>query len=175
MKSANASLILRCCMDRRAAAAFGLMLAVLPAAARGADRATAERILHIIYNTSLYDSEVDRIMAEADHKSVFGGAGSAASARAKDRAMTRDAMLQQRDAVLRDASERVAALTSDKDLAVLVEATQTPDAPIDEGALAPAVTALKRGFVEAAWDHMARYARSNSFILCRQGERSFCP
>jgi ketopantoate reductase len=106
---------------------------------------------------------------------VFGGAGSAPSARAKDRAMTRDAMLKQRDAVLRDASERVAALASDKDFAVLLEATEKPDAPIDQGALDPAVIAVKRGFVEAVWDHMTRYARSNSFILCRQGERSFCP
>jgi hypothetical protein len=163
-------------MARRGAAAFGLILAAsLPALAHAADRATAERVLHIIYSDSLYDSEIDRIMAEADHKSVFGGVGSAASARAKDRAMTRDAMLLQRDAVLRDASERVAALASDQDLAVLVEATQKPDAPIDQGALAPAVIAVKRGFVEAAWDHVARYARSNSFILCRQGERSFCP
>jgi hypothetical protein len=163
-------------MDRRIIAGLALGLAMaLHGAAQAADRATAERVLHIIYNSALYDSEVDRIMAEADHKSVFGGAGSAASARAKDRAMTRDAMLLQRDAVLRDASERVAALASDQDLAALVEATQKPDAPIDQSALAPAVTAVKRGFVEAAWDHMARYARSNSFILCRQGERSFCP
>jgi hypothetical protein len=163
-------------MARRIFAGLAVLFAVsLHASAQAADRATAERVLHIIYSSSLYDSEVDRIMAEADHKSVFGGPGSAPSARAKDRAMTRDAMLLQRDAVLRDASERVAGLASDKELAALVEATQKPDAPIDQGALGPAVIAVKRGFVEAAWDHMARYARSNSFILCRQGERSFCP
>lgn len=158
------------------AAAAGLILAAtLCMPARAADRATAERVLHIIYNESLYDAEVDRIMAEGDHKAVFGGSGSAPSARAKDRAMTRATLLLQRDAVLRDASERVAALASDEDLAVLMIATQKPDDPIDQEVLAPAVSAVKKGFLEAAWDHMARYARSNSFILCRQGERSFCP
>jgi hypothetical protein len=161
-------------MGRRACALV-LLLAALHGPAQAADRATAERVLLMIYNTGLYDSEIDRIMAEGDHKSVFGGAGAAPSARAKDRAMTRDAMLLQRDAVLRDASERVAAYASDKELAVLVQAADKPADTLDEGALAPAVAAVKRGFTEAAWDHMARYARSNSFILCRQGERSFCP
>jgi hypothetical protein len=162
-------------MARRAAAVFGLMLSALPAAGWAADRASAERVLHIIYNESVYDSEIDRLLAEADHKAVFGGAGTAPSARAKDRAMTREALLKHRDAVLRDASERVAELASDGDFAVLLEAAENQSAPIDQGALAPAVSAVKRGFIEAVWDHMARYARSNSFILCREGERSFCP
>jgi hypothetical protein len=163
-------------MGRRIAAALGLALAFLvQAPAHAADRATAERVLHIIYSSSLYDSEVDRLMAEADQKSVFGGAGSAPSARAKDRSMTRDAMLLQRDAVLRDASERVAGLVKDEDLNALVHAADHPDEPLDQAALGPAVIAVKRGFVEAVWEHMARYARSNSFILCRQGERTFCP
>jgi hypothetical protein len=159
-------------MAKRLAA---LILLASATAAHAADRAAAERLLHTIYGDALYQSELDRIMAEADHKSVFGGAGSAPSARAKDRAMTRDAMLLQREAVLRDASERIAAETKDKDLDPLVQATNHPDAAVDENALAPAVVAVKRGFVEAMWEHLARYARSNSFILCRQGERSFCP
>ena len=152
-----------------------VLLLALPAAAHAADRATAERVLHIIYGDALYQSEVDRIMAEAATKSVFGGAGAAPSARAKDRAMTRDAMMLQRDAVLRDASERVAELVSDKELEPLAHAAEKPNDPVDQDALGPAVIAVKRGFVEAAWEHVSRYARSNSFILCRQGERSFCP
>jgi hypothetical protein len=151
------------------------VLLLLAAPAQAADRATAERVLHIIYGDALYQSEVDKIMAEAATKSVFGGAGSAASARAEDRAMTRDAMMLQRDAVLRDASQRVADLLSDKDLEPLAHAAEKPDDPVDQASLGPAVIAVKRGFVEAAWDHVSRYARSNSFILCRQGERSFCP
>jgi hypothetical protein len=151
------------------------VLLLLAAPARAADRATAERVLHIIYSDALYQSEVDKIMAEAATKSVFGGAGSALSARAKDRAMTRDAMILQRDAVLRDASERVAGLISDKVLQPLAHAAEQPDDPVDEATLGPAVIAVKRGFAEAAWDHVSRYARSNSFILCRLGERSFCP
>ena len=152
-----------------------LLLLLAPAVAQAADRATAERVLHIIYGDALYQSEIDKIIAEAATKSVFGGAGSAPSARAKDRAMTRDAMMLQRDAVLRDASERVAGYVSDKDMEPLAHAAEHPDDPMDQAALSPAVTAVKRGFVEAAWEHVSRYARSNSFILCRQGERSFCP
>jgi len=77
--------------------------------------------------------------------------------------------------VLRDASQRVADYATDAQLALLVKATERPDGPVDDAALTPAVTAVKRGFVEAVWDHMARYARSNASVLCRQGERSFCP
>jgi hypothetical protein len=157
-----------------AVAILALLLTRSPAA-HASDRATAERVLHMIYNNALYESEVDRLMREADHTPVFGGAGSPASARAKDRALTRDAMLLQRGAVLRDASERVAALATDAQLALLVQAAQQPDGPLNPVALDPAVAAVKRGFVEAIWNHIARYALSNANLLCRQGERSFCP
>jgi hypothetical protein len=163
-------------MTRSAIAA--LVMAVIAATAlpvRAADHAEAERVLQLIYGSALYQSEVDRLLLEADHKAVFGGAGSAPSARAKDRALTRQALLLQRDAVLRDASQRVADYATDAQLALLVKATERPDGPVDDAALTPAVTAVKRGFVEAVWDHMARYARSNASVLCRQGERSFCP
>ncbi len=128
----------------------------------------------MVYDIGLYQSEVDRIMQQADGRGVFGGRGSTPLSRARDRAMTRASMMAQRDAVLRVAADNVAARATDPQLQELLRLSATPDANVDKGLIDGAVTAVKAGFEAAVWDQMARTARGNAEFPCTKEQRSRC-
>jgi hypothetical protein len=148
----------------RAAALLVLLLASLPA--RAADVGRAHQVVTMIYDISLYDSELDRIMDQADSRGVYGGAGSTPFSRARDKSLTHVTMLSQREAVLSLATQKLAARATDQQLGAIK--------PLDQSQLDAAVTNVKASFEEAMWDQLARTARGNTMFPCTKDQRSRC-
>ncbi len=113
-------------------------------------------------------------MAEAVTKGVYGGTGSTAASRARDRSMTRTTMLAQREAVLNAATIRVAAKASDPQLDALLRMAASGGNPADRPLVDSAVTLVKAGFEEALWDQLARTARGNAEFPCTNNQRNRC-
>ncbi len=154
-----------------------IVIAVLLAAAspgRAAQPDKAHRVLAMIYDIGLYQTELDRIMAEADSRGVYGGAGSTPASRMRDRSATRVSMLAQREAVLNAATQLVAARTSDAQLAALLTMASSPDAAVDRPLVEGAVSAVKAGFEQAVWDQLSRTARGNAEFPCTNNARNRC-
>ena len=149
-----------------------LLLAAVPA--RAADLARAHQVILMVYDIGLYNSELDRIMNEADGKGVYGGAGSTATTRARDKTMTRATMLAQRDAVLSAATTRLAARATDEQLNSLLDLAATGADPADRTQLDAAVGNVKASFSESMWDQLARTARGNSMFPCTKDARNRC-
>lgn len=147
-----------------------LLLAALPAHA--ADAGRARQIVLMVYDVSLYTSELDRVMDQAASRGVYGGAGSTAAGRARDRTMTRQTMLAQRDAVLAATTARVAARATDPQIDSLLHMAAGQDA--DPALVQPTVTIVKSSFEESLWDQLARTARGNSEFPCTKEQKSRC-
>lgn len=144
------------------------------ATARAATIERAHQVVAMVYDISLYDSELDRIMTEADTKGIYGGPGSTATSRSRDKALTHATMLAQREAVLSVATTKLAARASDAQLNTLLQMAQTGAEPSDKGQLDTAVSSVKASFEEAMWDQLARTARGNSMFPCSKEQRSRC-
>jgi hypothetical protein len=155
----------------RAAALLALLLASLPA--RAADVGRAHQVVTMIYDISLYDSELDRIMDQADSRGVYGGAGSTPFSRARDKSLTHVTMLSQREAVLSLATQKLAARATDQQLGALIDLAGGIK-PLDQSQLDAAVTNVKASFEEAMWDQLARTARGNTMFPCTKDQRSRC-
>ena len=154
---------------RSLCAAF--LLLAMPAWA--ADAGRAHQVLVMIYDIGLYNSELDRIMDEADSKGIYGGAGSTPITRARDKSMTRATMLAQRDAVLSGATTRLAARATDEQLNTLLQMASGAD-PADRRQLDAAVGNVKASFAESMWDQLARTARGNTMFPCTKDARNRC-
>ena len=153
--------------------ALALMLfAAAPAWA--ADVGRAHQVIVMVYDIGLYNSELDRIMNEADSKGIYGGAGSTATTRARDKTMTHATMLAQRDAVLSAATTRLAARATDEQLNSLLDLAATGAEPADRTQLDAAVGNVKASFAESMWDQLARTARGNSMFPCTKDARNRC-
>ena len=156
----------------RKAALLLALLAALPAHA--ADLNRAHQVVAMIYDFSLYDSELDRIMNQADSHGVYGGAGSTPFSRARDKSLTHATMLAQREAVLSLTTQKLAARATDEQLAALLGMAAGNAAPADHGQLDAAVSNVKASFEEAMWDQLARTARGNTMFPCTKDQRSRC-
>ena len=88
--------------------------------------------------------------------------------------LTRASMMAQRDAVLRLATQNVAARATDPQLSELQRMAASPSANLDQHLVDGAVTAVKAGFEAAMWDQMARTARGNAEFPCTKEQRSRC-
>ena len=143
-----------------------------PVHAASIDR--ARQVITMVYDFSLYDSELDRIMDEADTRGVYGGAGSTQAGRARDKSLTHATMLAQRAAVLDLATAKLAASASDEQLGELQHLAATGVEPSDRTQLDAAVGKVKASFVEAMWDQLARIARGNSMFPCTKDARRNC-
>ncbi len=152
-------------------ALLGVLLS-LSAQAAGLDR--AHRVIVMVYDIGLYNSELDRIMAQGDTRGIYGGAGSSATSRARDKSLTRATMLAQREAVLSAATTRLAARANDDQLNGLLTMAATGAEPADHAQIDAAVTAVKASFEEAMWDQLARTARGNSMFPCTNNEKNRC-
>ena len=148
-----------------------VLLAALPA--RAADVNSAHRVVSMIYDISLYDSELDRIMDQADSRGVYGGAGSTPFTRSRDKSLTHATMLAQRDAVLSLATQKLAARATDGQLAALL-GMAAGGGPVDHAQVDVAVSNVKASFEEAMWDQLARTARGNTMFPCTKDQRSRC-
>ena len=156
----------------RKAALLLVLLAALPA--RASDVNSAHRVLTMIYDISLYDSELDRIMDQADSRGVYGGAGSSLFSRARDKSLTHATMLAQREAVLSLATQKLAARATDEQLAALLSMAAGGAPPADHSQLDAAVSNVKASFEDAMWDQLARTARGNTMFPCTKDQRSRC-
>ena len=157
---------------RRLAALLLLLFAAIPAHAADANR--AHQVVVMIYDIGLYNSELDRVMDEADSRGVYGGKSSTPLTRARDKSMTRETMLAQREAVLNAATQRLASRASDQQLGVLLQMAATGATPSNHADLDAAVVAVKASFEEALWDQLARTARGNTMFPCTNNEKNRC-
>ncbi len=148
------------------------VIAALPV--RAADINRAHQVVEMIYDISLYNSELDRIMDEADSRGVYGGAGSTPTSRARDKALTHSTMLAQREAVLSITTTKLAARASNDQLDELLHLAASGAEPADRRQLDAAVTSVKASFAEAMWDQLARTARGNTMFPCSKDQRSRC-
>ena len=155
----------------RSAALLLALVAAWPAWA--ADPGRAHQVIVMVYDIGLYTSELDRVMNEADSKGVYGGAGSTAAARMRDKSMTHATMVAQRDAVLSAATIRLAARATDAQLDALVQMAAGAG-PVDRSQVDAAVGNVKASFAEALWDQVARTARGNSMFPCTKDARNRC-
>ncbi len=153
------------------AALLVLLLAALPA--RAADVERARQVVSMVYDIGLYNSELDRIMDQADSRGVYGGAGSTPFSRARDKSLTHATMLSQREAVLSLATQKLAARATDQQLGALISLAGGVQ-PSDQGQLDAAVSNVKASFEEAMWDQLARTARGNTMFPCTKDQRSRC-
>ena len=128
----------------------------------------------MVYDISLYGSELDRIMDEADSRGIYGGPGSTPTSRARDKSLTRATMLAQREAVLSVATSKLAARATDAQLDAVLHLAATGAEPADHSQLDSAVGAVKASFAEAMWDQLARTARGNSMFPCTNNARNRC-
>ncbi len=154
---------------RASVLAFALLLTTR---AFAADIETARRVVTMIYDISLYDSELDRIMDEADSRGIYGGPGSTVATRARDKSFTRATMLAQRDSVLSQTTQRLAARATDQQLDALLQMADNKQA--DQALVGAAVSAVKASFAEAMWDQLARTARGNSMFPCTKDIKNRC-
>ena len=154
------------------AVALLAFLTTLPAQA--ADLGRAHQVVVMIYDIGLYNTELDRIMTEADSKGIYGGAGSTPTTRARDKSMTHATMLAQREAVLSVATTKLAARATDDQLNTLLQMAASGTEPADRGQLNAAVGNVKASFEEAMWDQLARTARGNSMFPCTKDARNRC-
>lgn len=153
--------------------ALMLMLALAgPAGAADLDR--AHQVIVMVYDIGLYNTELDRIMNEAEGKGIYGGAGSTAISRARGESMTRVTMRAQRDAVLSAATTRLAARATDEQLKSLLDLAATGADPADRTQLDAAVGNVKASFAESVWDQLARTARGASMFPCTKDARNRC-
>ncbi len=148
-------------------------LALLPATVRAANVADARQVVTIVYDMGQYTAELDRALHEADTRGVFGGRGSTAAGRSKDRDLTRASMLAQRESVLRATVDALAAKASDQQLRELLRVAGG-GAVTDKGLVDSAVAATKASFNDALWAQMTRVARGNAEFPCQRGDRSHC-
>lgn len=153
---------------------LGLVLActVLPANAASLDH--ARQVITMVYDIGLYQSELDRIMDEADSRGVYGGQGSTATSRLRDKNLTHATMLAQREAVLSVATSKLAGRASDEQLTVLLRMAATGTEPADPRELEATVGAVKSSFSDAFWERLASAARGNSMFPCSRDARSRC-
>jgi hypothetical protein len=148
-----------------------LLVAALPA--RAADVGRAHQVISMIYDISLYNSELDRIMDQADTRGVYGGAGSTAFSRAHDKSLTHATMMSQRDAVLSLATQKLAGRATDQQLSALIDLAGGTQ-PANQSQIDAAVSNVKASFEEALWDQLARSARGNTMFPCTKDQRSRC-
>ena len=159
-------------MTSRVGLALLALLLALPAHA--ADLARSRQVVLMVYDIGLYTSELDRIMAQAATRGVYGGLGSTSTGRAKDRTLTRATMLAQRDAVLNAAIARVAARATDPQLDELLRMAQSPDAAVDSNVISATVTIVKSSFEDSLWEQLARTARGNTEFPCTKQQPTHC-
>jgi hypothetical protein len=112
-------------------------------------------------------------MKEAEGRGVFGGRGSTAATRAKDRELTRASMLGQRDAVLRATTDAVAARANDLELRELMRVADG-ETGVDQSLVNAAVTTVKSSFNDALWQQLSQVARGNAEFPCLKGNRGQC-
>ena len=156
------------------AARWMLALLALTPAARAATPERAHRVLAMVYDIGLYQTELDRIMDQAASRGIYGGAGSSPASRARDRTMTRSTMIGQREAVLNAATIRVAAKASDPQLDVLLSMSNGGTGAANPALVDSAVAVVKAGFEDALWDQLARTARGNAEFPCTKDARNRC-
>ena len=156
----------------RAAAVLLAVLWALPGHA--ADISRARQVVTMVYDIGLYDSELERIMNEADSRGVYGGAGSTPFTRSRDKSLTHTTMLAQRDAVLSAAAMKLAFRATDGQLSGLLTMAATGAPPGDKSQLDAAVRNVKASFEEAMWEQLARTARGNSMFPCTREQRGQC-
>jgi hypothetical protein len=132
----------------------------------------SRQVVTMVYDLGLYGTELDRIMAQADSRGVYAGATPAA--RMRNRALTHDLMLRQRDAVLNATVIKVAARADDTALNEILRMASTPSATINRDLVNEGVTAVKSSFEESMWDQLARTARGVSEFPCTKDQPSHC-
>ncbi len=137
-----------------------------------ADFDQSRQVVLMIYDVGLYDSELDRVMHEADTKGIY--AGGTPAARARNRAATAALMLHQRDAVLNEAIGKVADRATDPELNELLRMASTGIPTANPKLLDAAVAVVKSSFEDALWDQLARTARGAGEFPCTQQQRSHC-
>ena len=147
--------------------------ALLATPAAAADVAQSRQVVDLVYDVGLYNSEVDRVMKEAEGRGVFGGRGSTPATRAKDRELTRASMLGQREAVLRATIDAVAARASDLELRELMRVAEG-GTPVNQPMVDSAVATVKSSFNDALWQQLSQVARGNAEFPCLKGNRSAC-
>ena len=155
-------------------AAILLMLFAASLPARAADASHAHQVVVMIYDVGLYNSELDRVMNEADSRGIYGASSSTPTSRARDKSMTHATMLAQREAVLNAATIRLAARASDQQLALLQQMAATGAEPANHADLDAAVSVVKASFSEALWDQLSRTARGNTMFPCTNNEKNRC-
>ena len=153
---------------------LALLAGLIALPAHAADPDQAHRVIVMVYDIGLYETELNRIMDEADTRGIYGGPGSTAAARARDKAATRTTMLAQRNAVLSNATLRLAARATDEQLRAILQMAATNTTPTDHSQLDAAVVGTKASFEAAMWDQLARTARGNATALCTKTSRDRC-
>ena len=151
-----------------------IVAALLTAPVHAADVARARQVVLMVYDVGLYTAELDRIMEQAASRGVYGGAGSTAAGRARDRTLTRGTMLAQRDAVLNATISKVAARATNEQLNQLLRMAASDTAQVDRGIIDSTVGIVKGSFEEAAWDQLSRTARGNAEFPCTKDQQSRC-
>ncbi len=151
-----------------------LLAAVVALPAHAADPDRAHQVVVMVYDIGLYETELARIMDQADTKGIYGGPGSTPILRARDKSLTRTTMLAQRQAVLNNATLRLAARATDAQLVALLQMAASNTTPADHTQIDAAVTNTKASFEEAMWDQLARTARGNSMFLCTKDAKNRC-
>ena len=142
---------------------LGLAIAT-PACA--ADLGHARRLVTMVYDVGQYSAELDRLMARPS--------GAGATGRPRDRSLIHTLMLQQREAVLRAATEKVAARASDAQVDGLLNMAAEAEPPPDPATVAGAVAVVKSSFDEALGDQLARTSRGAAEFPCTKEQRSRC-
>lgn len=150
----------------RLALACVLALLAGPGGALAADAARSRQVVTLVYDIGLYNAELDRAIQQAEGRGVFGVPTPAL--RTLDRDRTRAAMLGQRDAVLRAASEFVADRASDLELRDLLRVANG-EPPVDQALVDSAVAVVKASFNDALWHQMSTVARGNAEFRCVKG------
>lgn len=151
------------------------MVLLAGAPTRAADYNRTYQLVSIAYDVGAYTAEVDRLIHEAESRGVFGGRGSTAARRAQDRDLTRQTLLGQRDVVLRETSDKVAAGATDAQIDEVLSMAGPGAASVDQARVMATVAMIKARFNDAAWFQMTRTARGNAEFLCLKGDKTFCP
>ena len=154
---------------------IGLLVTAVSFANPGSYAADLDRsreVVRMVYDIGLYTTELDRIMTQADSRGVY--AGSTPAARARNRMTARTLMLGQREAVLRAATEKVAARATDPELNELLHMAAASAPSTNPQLVDEAVRVVKSSFEDALWDHLARTARGAAEFPCTKEQRSGC-
>ena len=148
------------------------LVAGLTTRIQAADFDRSREVVLMVYDVGLYDSELDRVMGQAESRGVY--AGSTPAARARNRGATRALMLAQREAVLNETIGKVASRATDPELNELLRMAASSGTTSNPQLLDAAVGVVKSSFEESLWDRLARTARGTAEFPCTREQRSRC-